>query len=205
MNWPLGSALAVVMLFIVLGVITASDKLERVGRLNLARRGAQPWPSTHRLRHLPPRRRAGAALGHQHVVACRVASCLRAWPFSIAPIVTLMVFSFNCQPDHQAAADRASPSTGTTRRSNNPDLMTALWNSVVVGLAAVCICLVIGMPTALALDRYDFPGKTAFRRLVILPITLPGADHRHLDADLVPHRSASTSAWGPSSSATARR
>jgi spermidine/putrescine transport system permease protein len=49
-----------------------------------------------------------------------------------------------------------------------------LWNSVVVGLAAVCICLAIGVPTALALDRYDFPGKTAFRRLVILPITLPG-------------------------------
>lgn len=35
MNWPLGSALGVVLLFIVLGVITASDRLERVGRLNL--------------------------------------------------------------------------------------------------------------------------------------------------------------------------
>jgi spermidine/putrescine transport system permease protein len=35
MNWPLGSALGVVLLFIVLGVITASDKLERVGRLNM--------------------------------------------------------------------------------------------------------------------------------------------------------------------------
>ena len=35
MNWPLGSALSVVLLFIVLGVITASDKLERVGRLNM--------------------------------------------------------------------------------------------------------------------------------------------------------------------------
>jgi spermidine/putrescine transport system permease protein len=35
MNWPLGSALGVVMLFIVLGVITASDKLERAGRLSL--------------------------------------------------------------------------------------------------------------------------------------------------------------------------
>jgi spermidine/putrescine transport system permease protein len=35
MNWPLGAALGVVMLFIVLGVITASDKLERAGRLNL--------------------------------------------------------------------------------------------------------------------------------------------------------------------------
>ena len=35
MNWPLGSALGVVLLFIVLGIVTASDRLERVGRLNL--------------------------------------------------------------------------------------------------------------------------------------------------------------------------
>ncbi len=35
MNWPLGSALGVVLLIIVLGIITASDKLERIGRINL--------------------------------------------------------------------------------------------------------------------------------------------------------------------------
>jgi spermidine/putrescine transport system permease protein len=35
MNWPLGAALSVVLLAIVLGIITASDKLERVGRLNM--------------------------------------------------------------------------------------------------------------------------------------------------------------------------
>ena len=34
-NWPLGSALSMVMLFLVLGIITLSDKFERSGRLNL--------------------------------------------------------------------------------------------------------------------------------------------------------------------------
>ncbi len=34
-NWPLGSALSIVMLTIVLLIITASDKLERTGRLDL--------------------------------------------------------------------------------------------------------------------------------------------------------------------------
>ena len=34
-NWPLGSALSMVMLFIVVAIITISDKFERVGRLNL--------------------------------------------------------------------------------------------------------------------------------------------------------------------------
>lgn len=93
--------------------------------------------------------------------------------FLYTPIVTLMVFSFNSNPITKL------PLTGFTfdwyhKALNNPDLMHSLWNSIVVGIAAVAICLVIGIPTAFALDRYDFPGKTAFRRLVILPITLPG-------------------------------
>ena len=57
---------------------------------------------------------------------------------------------------------------------NNPDLLAALANSGIVAFAAVAISIVIGVPTAFALDRYDFPGKVVFRRLVILPITLPG-------------------------------
>lgn len=36
LNWPLGSALAIVMLAIVLGVISASDRFERLGRGKLA-------------------------------------------------------------------------------------------------------------------------------------------------------------------------
>jgi len=54
----------------------------------------------------------------------------------------------------------------------------ALWasvlNSMEVALAAVVISLGLGLPAALALDRSDFPGKAAFRRLVLLPLILPG-------------------------------
>ncbi len=35
MNWPLGAALSIIMLFVVLTIITLSDRLERVGRLDL--------------------------------------------------------------------------------------------------------------------------------------------------------------------------
>jgi spermidine/putrescine transport system permease protein len=31
-----------------------------------------------------------------------------------------------------------------------------------------------GLPAAIALDRSDFPGKALFRRIVLLPIVLPG-------------------------------
>jgi len=93
--------------------------------------------------------------------------------FMYAPIVTLIVFSFNSNPVTKL------PLTEWTlhwyiKAFNNPDLITALGNSLIVAFAAVIICIVIGVPTAFALDRYDFPGKVVFRRLVILPITLPG-------------------------------
>jgi spermidine/putrescine transport system permease protein len=47
-------------------------------------------------------------------------------------------------------------------------------NSVVVAFAAMAISLTFGIPAALALDRANFPGKVLFRRLVLLPLILPG-------------------------------
>ncbi len=93
--------------------------------------------------------------------------------FLYAPIATLIVFSFNSNSITRLPLEDFTLDW-YAKALSNPDLMTALWNSVIIGLAAVAICLAIGIPTALALDRHDFPGKTVFRRLVILPITLPG-------------------------------
>ncbi len=54
----------------------------------------------------------------------------------------------------------------------------AVWDSVLnsleVAFAAMAIALLFGIPAALALDRADFPGKALFRRLVLLPLILPG-------------------------------
>jgi spermidine/putrescine transport system permease protein len=47
-------------------------------------------------------------------------------------------------------------------------------NSLTVAVAAVGISLGLGIPAALALDRAGFPGKAIFRRLVLLPLILPG-------------------------------
>lgn len=93
--------------------------------------------------------------------------------FLYTPIATLIIFSFNSNSITRLPLEDFTLDW-YAKALSNPDLMTALQNSVIVGLAAVAICLTIGIPTALALDRYDFPGKTVFRRLVILPITLPG-------------------------------
>ncbi len=89
------------------------------------------------------------------------------------PIFCLILFSFNS--NHITRL----PLTGWTldwyrTALSNDILLQALLNSVIVGSVAVVICSCIGIPTAIALDRYDFPGKTALRRLVVLPYMLPG-------------------------------
>ena len=53
-------------------------------------------------------------------------------------------------------------------------LLQAALASLKLALLAVAIAIGVGLPGALVLDRFDFRGKTAFRRLVLLPLILPG-------------------------------
>ncbi len=104
-------------------------------------------------------------------VLALAAGCVLA--FLYIPIITLIIFSFNSNPITRL------PLTEWTfdwyeKAFTNSTLLAALGNSLLVALVAVVICLAIGVPTAFALDRYQFPGKVFFRRLVLLPITLPG-------------------------------
>src|SRR5437870_6711601 len=50
----------------------------------------------------------------------------------------------------------------------------AVVNSLIVAAGSVALALVLGLLAALALDRANFPGKALFRRLVLLPLILPG-------------------------------
>lgn len=56
----------------------------------------------------------------------------------------------------------------------NDEVLTAVRNSVVVALGAVAIAVAFGVPGALLVDRYDFPGKHVFQKFVLLPLILPG-------------------------------
>jgi len=93
--------------------------------------------------------------------------------FLYLPIAVLILYSFNRDgvggfPPHHLTLDwyRILFSDG------------AIWDSVVnslkVAFAAMAISLALGIPAALALDRAQFPGKALFRRLVLLPLILPG-------------------------------
>jgi len=93
--------------------------------------------------------------------------------FLYLPIVVMMVFSLN---DSEFTG---LPFKGLTLHwyaevFDDSQILRAIGNSIVVAIGSVALSVLFGLPAAVALDRYDFPGKALFRRLVMLPIVLPG-------------------------------
>jgi spermidine/putrescine transport system permease protein len=93
--------------------------------------------------------------------------------FLYVPIWVLIAFSFN------DSRSLTWPLSGFTldwyrKLAGNDQLQAAIGNSFYVAILATVLTLLVGVPAALALHRLDFPGKTLFRRLILLPITLPG-------------------------------
>jgi spermidine/putrescine transport system permease protein len=98
---------------------------------------------------------------------------MAVFAFLYLPIAVLIVYSFNGEgvggfPPHNLTLDwyRTLFADGA--------IWESVVNSLVVALAAVAIALAFGIPAALALDRAQFPAKALFRRLVLLPLILPG-------------------------------
>ena len=93
--------------------------------------------------------------------------------FLYLPIAVLVIYSFNGQ-----GVGGFPPRDLTLNWYRLLFQDDAIWssvlNSVIVALASVLIALALGIPAALALDRANFPGKATFRRLVLLPLVLPG-------------------------------
>jgi iron(III) transport system permease protein len=56
---------------------------------------------------------------------------------------------------------------------SNPVYLDGLRNSLLLGAAATAIAGVIGVPLAVAADRFSFPGRAAFGALVLVPMILP--------------------------------
>jgi spermidine/putrescine transport system permease protein len=93
--------------------------------------------------------------------------------FLYLPIAVLVLYSF-----HRDGVGGFPPKHFTLNWYGQLFHDTALWdsvlNSLLVAGGAVVLSLVLGLLAALALDRARFPGKSLFRRLVLLPLILPG-------------------------------
>lgn len=93
--------------------------------------------------------------------------------FLYLPIVTLIVYSFN-GPGVGGFPPRNLTLDWYRTLFADDAIWQAVLNSLLVAFSAVGISLGFGIPAALALDRANFPGKAVFRRLVLLPLILPG-------------------------------
>jgi spermidine/putrescine transport system permease protein len=93
--------------------------------------------------------------------------------FLYLPIATLIIYSFNGE-----GVGGFPPRHFTLNwyriLFQDEAIWAAVYNSLLVAAFAVVIALTFGIPAALALDRANFPGKAFFRRLVLLPLILPG-------------------------------
>jgi spermidine/putrescine transport system permease protein len=93
--------------------------------------------------------------------------------FLYIPIAILVAYGFN------DSRSLTWPMSGFTlswyeKLASNSQLIDAFLNSLYVAFWATTLTLIIGVPAAIVLDRVDFPGKGLFRKLILLPIALPG-------------------------------
>jgi spermidine/putrescine transport system permease protein len=93
--------------------------------------------------------------------------------FIYLPIIVLVVYSFNRDgvggfPPRHLTLDWYRQLFG------DGAIWTSVLNSLIVAAGSVALSLTLGLLAALALDRASFPGKSLFRRLVLLPLILPG-------------------------------
>ena len=105
-------------------------------------------------------------------------SMVRGWTvlillFLYIPLALVLLNAFN------SSRTFAFPPSGFTTRWwvaawNSGGVWKALTNSVVVGLGATAIALLLGTMAAFAVQRYQFFGREVVSLLVVLPITLPG-------------------------------
>jgi spermidine/putrescine transport system permease protein len=93
--------------------------------------------------------------------------------FLYLPIAVLILYSFN-----RGGVGGFPPAHLTVDWYRELFADRPIWDSVlhslIVAAGAVALSLTLGLTAALALDRVRFPGKALFRRLVLLPLVLPG-------------------------------
>ncbi|MGI8478109.1 MAG: ABC transporter permease [Thermomicrobiales bacterium] len=111
-----------------------------------------------------PRFRGGWALG---------GFSLLVYAFLYLPLAVIVLYSFNGSdvstwPIHEFSL------TWYRALRHDREIIEGIKLSVRVGLLSALAATVLGTLAALALDRFDFPGKAAIRFLIVLPITLPG-------------------------------
>src|SRR5271169_5518789 len=98
---------------------------------------------------------------------------IAVFAFIYLPIVVLIAYSFN-RDGVGGFPPRHFTLHWYSQLFGDGAIWDAVLNSLFVAAASVVLALTLGLLAALALDRANFPGQALFRRLVLLPLILPG-------------------------------
>jgi spermidine/putrescine transport system permease protein len=88
-----------------------------------------------------------------------------------APIITLIVFSFN--DSRRNVVWRGFTTKYYLKAWNNESLFEAFTNSLVIAIATTIIATILGTMVALLLWRFRFPFKPMYEGFMALPIVIP--------------------------------
>ena len=99
------------------------------------------------------------------------AHTLLVYLFLYAPIAILVLFSFN--ETSQTAVWRGFTLEWYRNLFHDEIILASVRNSLIVGLATTAVATVLGTLAALALGRYEFPGRGFTKNLLYLPIIIP--------------------------------
>lgn len=91
--------------------------------------------------------------------------------FLYAPIIILIIFSFNSA--RTGAVWQEFSLQWYERMLNNPRILDAAWRSIVIALLSTIGSVVIGTLMALAMERYRFRGKMGWDALLYMPVIIP--------------------------------
>jgi len=97
---------------------------------------------------------------------------LLSYFFLYAPIVILLVFSFNASR-FASAAWKGFTFNWYVELFKDEAIGSALKNSLYIGFTSTLVSTIFGTMVALAMERYTFRGKLAFDALLYLPIIIP--------------------------------
>jgi spermidine/putrescine transport system permease protein len=93
--------------------------------------------------------------------------------FIYLPLAVVILYAF-----HQGSIIAWPLQLGTLRwfeaLAHDRGMIAAALASLKLALLTVVIAVVMGVPGAFVIHRHKFPGKETFRRLVLLPLILPG-------------------------------
>jgi spermidine/putrescine transport system permease protein len=100
------------------------------------------------------------------------AATLLVYIFMFAPIIAVILLSFN------SSRFGGFPMTGFSlqwysKLAENEAVVRAFTTSLWIGVLTAAICTVLGIMAALALVRYEFPGKQWVNALIVGPVLVP--------------------------------